>query len=122
VQVQKRAVHLLPINSAMHDLVPNQIQRIFQTSSSIFMTSYIDIVPMYSSGKFLRVTLHKNIHLCLLKLSLITKERKSNSYVKKKIGAKLVRFKDISFPNDYHHDGILLNPQTDSNRRCGLEK
>jgi hypothetical protein len=48
--------------------------------------------------------------------------KKINSYLKKKIGGNLVRFKDITFPNDYHSDGIHLSPQNDTCRRCGLEK
>ena len=58
----------------------------------------------------------------LTKAEFDQQRKKINNYIKKKIGAKLVRFKDISFSNDYHNDGIHLSQQTDDNRRCGLEK
>lgn len=50
-----------------------------------------------------------------------TQRKRVNCYLKKKIGQRLVRFKQITFPKDYDNDEIHLSTTAQSGR-CGLEK
>jgi lysophospholipase L1-like esterase len=105
-----------------NDNLPHQIQRIFANN----LLDIYDDLHRYCANVFIgEILTHdpsQKHSPGLTKAEFDHQRKKIKSYVKKKICEKLVRFKDISFPNDYHNDGIHLSPQTDDNRRCGLEK